>query len=304
MSFIILNNPILATIQDRGRYNHTDLGITPSGVCDMYAYRMANKLLNNPYDTNTLEIFYGNITLQATKETTISITGATCDVFLNQKKISLWQTIHINPKDTIRIGNVSNGMIVYLSVKNGFLTHKTLESYATTIKEKLGGLDGNKLQKNTILPFNTYKLPIIKRIQKKFIPNYPDELALRVILSYQHKSFDKKEKETFFNNTYTITNKINRMGYKLQGKAIKSKLNGIISEGIAYGSIQIPHDGQPIILLKERQTIGGYPKIGVVLEKDCYKLSQAKPNSKIRFQKISMEEGIKIQKKFLSSSLS
>jgi allophanate hydrolase subunit 2 len=89
------------------------------------------------------------------------------------------------------------------------------------------------------------------------------------------------------------------MGYKLEGEPIKSTLNGIISEGICFGSIQIPPDGKPIVLLKEHQTIGGYPKIGVVLDLDCYKLAQAKPGTKISFKKISFDEATKIKKNFL-----
>lgn len=117
-------------------------------------------------------------------------------------------------------------------------------------------------------------------------------------MTYQDESFSKEQIDKFFSSTYTITNEFNRMACKLSGQEIKSDLNGIVSEGIVNGAIQIPSDGQPIILLKDRQTIGGYPKIGVVLDIDCFKLAQARPNCKIKFKQISLKEATKISKEF------
>lgn len=300
MSFIVLNNPILATIQDSGRYGLTHLGITPSGAADMFAYTMVNKLLDNPINANTLEIFHGHISLQATKPTTIALAGANGNIFINETPISPWKTYKIRTNDIIKVTQLSQGMILYLSVKDGFDIPKILNSNSTTIKEGLGGIDGNKIQKADQLVYKESFSIISKRLQKAFIPNYGNYLELRVVLSYQHKHFSSQEKQKFFHSEYLVTNEISRMGYKLQGEAISSDLDGIISEGIAFGSIQIPNDGQPIVLLKERQTIGGYPKIGVVLLSDCYKLAQAKPNTKVKFKEISLEEGTKISKDFLS----
>jgi biotin-dependent carboxylase-like uncharacterized protein len=294
LSFIVLNNPILTTIQDRGRFGLTHLGITPSGAADMFAYTIANQLLDNPTDTNSLEIFHGYITLKATKDTTIALSGASGEIFINEVRVRTWQSYQVKKDDIIKVTKLTDGMILYLSVKNGFSISKILRSNSTTIKENIGGIDGSKIVKGITLPYDkTY--PFTKRrLKEKYIPSYPNSLELRVILSYQHHSFSKEEKEKFFTSQYKVSNEISRMGYKLQGKPLKSNLNGIISEGISFGSIQIPNDGQPIILLKERQTIGGYPKIGVVLASDCYKLAQAKPNTTITFQQISMEEASKI----------
>ena len=168
---------------------------------------------------------------------------------------------------------------------------KNLGVTQTTIKENLGGLDGKQLKKGDFLPFPSSKKVVNQRLKNKFIPKYDEEvLTLRVLLSYQENTFSKEEKEKFFNSTYTVTNDFNRMACKLNGEAISSTLDGIISEGISFGSIQIPKDGKPIILLKERQTIGGYPKIGSVLSCDCFKLAQRKINSKIKFEEIDIIE--------------
>jgi biotin-dependent carboxylase-like uncharacterized protein len=297
LSFIVLNHPPFATIQDNGRYGLSHLGITPSGAADMYSYTMANKLLDNPKRTNTLEIFHGHITLKATKPTAIALTGASGDISINNVLVDSWKTYKIKENDIIKVSKLDNGMILYLSVKNGFNIPKILNSNATTIKEQIGGIEGKKLTKGVELPYCEYKNFSNRKLQEKYIPKYSNHLQLRVILSYQHKSFDKQTKEKFFTTKYKVTNQINRMGYKLHGVPLQSNLNGIISEGIAYGAIQIPKDGQPIILLKEKQTIGGYPKIGVVLETDCYKLVQSKPNTIISFKKISMEDASKLLNK-------
>lgn len=187
-----------------------------------------------------------------------------------------------------------------MAVFGGFDIKKEFGSNSVTIKENLGGLDGNKLKKGDILPFNSCTFNYTMKLKEEFIPKYEDNLTLRVIFSYQENYFLDEEKKRFLTLTYLVTNDFNRMAVKLSGEAIKCEINGIISEAIAFGSIQIPKDGQPIVLLKDRQTIGGYPKIGVVLGIDCFKLSQAKANTKIRFQEISYEEAVKKTKEFYS----
>ncbi|WP_419764489.1 MAG: biotin-dependent carboxyltransferase family protein [Arcobacter sp.] len=290
MSLEIINNPILATIQDKGRYSYSHIGVTNSGVMDEYAYMYANKMLSNPLNTNTIEISFSNVSFKAHADTQIAITGAICEVFINDISKICWHTYHIKSGDIIKIGKILEGSRVYFSVKDGFDIKKEFGSNSTTLKENLGGLDGGKLKKGDILAFKPFPKTHNKRLKKEHIPIYEDELILRVILSYQEENFSKEEQDKFFSNTYTITNEFNRMGCKLSGKAIACDINGIISEGISFGAIQIPSDGQPIILLKDRQTIGGYPKIGSVFSIDCFKLSQAKPNCKIKFVPIGIEE--------------
>jgi allophanate hydrolase subunit 2 len=155
------------------------------------------------------------------------------------------------------------------------------------MKENMGSnlKSGDKLRffDNTLKDYNIC-------LKEKFIPSYDDNLTLRVILGYQNKYFDQKQKENFFSQKYTISSQNNRMGYKLESKPIICEIDGIISEGISFGAIQIPKDGQPIILLKDRQTIGGYPKIGSVLPIDCFKLSQLKAGESINFQPISLKD--------------
>ncbi len=301
MSFEVIKAGIFTTLQDRGRFSFTHLGVTNSGVMDEYAALAAHKLLDNSLNTNILEIAFSNLELKANDDTSVVVTGAFCEFFINDKENKNWQIQKIKKGDILRIGKILEGQRVYLAVKNGFIIPKEFGSNSTTIKESLGGISGLQIKNGDILPYEKNNKEFNKRWHKNFIPFYKKELTLRVILSYQEESFSKEEKKKFFNSIYTITPDFNRMACKLSGESISSSLNGIISEAITFGSIQIPKDGQPIILLKERQTIGGYPKIGTVLSIDCFKLSQMKIGSKIRFEEIDIKQAQEKLKNFYST---
>lgn len=303
MSFEIINSPLFATIQDKGRFSYTSIGVTNSGVMDEFSYNIANMLLENSNDCNIIEIAFSNVEFKVNESTTLSITGANCEFFINGNLKNTWQTHNVKAGDILKIGKILDGTRVYIGVKEGFNIKKEFGSYSTTIKESLGGLNGDKLKKGDILPFKKHIQTYNKRLKKKYIPKYLDELELRVVLSYQDDYFKKEQKNKFFNSVYEVTNDFNRMGCKLKGEPISCDIDGIISEGISFGAIQIPNDGQPIILLKDRQTIGGYPKIGSVLSIDCFRLAQAKPKTKIRFKEISIVEAQEKLKKFYSFSL-
>lgn len=303
MSLEVANSPLFATIQDKGRFSYASIGVTNSGVMDEFSYNIANMLLENSNDCNIIEIAFSNVEFKVNENTTIAITGAKCEFFINGDIKNTWQTHNLKAGDILKVGKILEGTRVYLAVKGGFLIKKEFGSYSTTIKESLGGLDGDKLKKGDVLPFNKHSQTHNNRLKKEFIPKYEEKLELRVLLSYQDEYFSSEQKKKFFNSTYEVTNDFNRMGCKLKGEAISCKINGIISEGISFGAIQIPSDGQPIILLKDRQTIGGYPKIGSVLSIDCFKLAQAKPKTKIRFKEISINEAQEKLKRFYSISL-
>ncbi len=291
--FKVLSSGIFTTVQDLGRQGYTHLGITPSGAMDEYAYRWSQKLLGDECG-NALEILLSGLKLQATAPSTISITGADLDFRINGISQPIWQTHQIETNDMLSFEQKRSGMRTYLAVKGGFDLPKYQESYATTLKEH----KGKKLKAGDTLPFTSSQITFTKRVPEKYIPSYPEHLTLRIILSYQHDYFTDAQKEKFFSSSYTLTPDMSRMGYKLQGEPMIPSKGDIISEGITFGAVQIPPDGQPIILLKERQTIGGYPKMGSVLPIDCYKLAQMSIGSSIGFEVIGVEEAQEAMKTF------
>lgn len=281
--FKILHGGLFSTIQDQGRFGYTHLGMTHSGAMDQYAYKIGQKLLDNQ-NANAIEIMVG-LKLEVQTTTSIAITGADLNFKINGVLYPSWQTHAVKEGDLLSFDRRISGQRAYLAVKGGFHVPKHYGSYSTTLKEGFG----KKLEKNDILPCASTKVIHTKRLKSELIPDYNQALTLRLLPSYQNHYFSKEAQEKFFSSEYEITMESNRMGAKLKGEAILTEKTNIISEGIAFGSVQIPKDGQPILLLNERQTIGGYPKIGTVLGSDCFKFSQLTIGSTLKFQPISLK---------------
>lgn len=157
-------------------------------------------------------------------------------------------------------------------------------------REKLGGLNGGKLNSDDLLPCDPAPAAAGWRLPKEQQPDYRDTSPLRVILGYQQDAFSTVQKRIFFSSSYRISDRADRMGYRLEGPAITPAINGILSEGICLGAIQVPADGQPIVLLNDRQTIGGYPKIGSLFSVDTARLAQMLPGTEITFTPFTQDE--------------
>ena len=297
MGFEVVNGGLFTTVQDLGRFGLMRLGITHSGVMDELAYRWSQKLLGDQ-NSNALEIMAG-LKLRATSSTQIALCGADLDFKFNGISRPIWQTHRIGAGDILSFERRISGQRAYLAVKGGFDVAKEYGSYSTTLREGIG----SKFKKGDLLPFDSCTdTHTIFRVKQAYRPDYQKSLTLRILLSYQEEQFSQEEKEKFFNSSYEVTLQSDRMGYKLKGPPITSTQDGIISEAIAFGSVQIPKDGQPIVLLKERQTIGGYPKIGTVLPIDCFRLAQAAIGSSVKFEAIEIAEAQEKMKEFYQSS--
>lgn len=285
MSFEVIKPGVLSLIQDKGRFGYQNIGITNGGPMDEYAFYWANYLLGNEINAPQIEITYGMLELIVHKEACISITGADLGAQINDMPIYPWKTYLVNEGDKIIFNKPSAGLRAYLAVRGGLNVCSVLGSCSTVIREEIGGLNGigKKLSQGDKIEFDSNQSYIDQAVPSELIPDYSAELRLGVILGYQYESFSKLELSKFFSCTYEISKNIDRMGYRLSGDPIKSKLNGIISEGIALGSIQVPADGQPIVLMRDRQTIGGYPKIGCLSSLGVSQLSQRGVGEKISF---------------------
>lgn len=296
--FEVLSPGILTLLEDRGRFGYMSKGITTSGAIDEFAYLWGNHLLDNDLYGNSLEIAFSGLKLKANIDTAVAVTGANLNFSINDKEYKPWQTFNIKCGDILKFSKNIDGQRAYLTVKDAFMIPKEFGSNSTTLKEGLGGIDGKALKKGDFLPCKPCSFYPKKRLKSEYHPDYNQAIVLRVILGYQYKNFSTTQRDKFFNSDFKISREANRMGIKLDGETIKADIDGIISEGICFGAIQIPQDGRPIVLLKDRQTIGGYPKMGTVLNIDCFKLSQLKPNSIVKFEEITMEDALKETKLF------
>lgn len=291
-AFRVISPGSFTTVQDRGRYSFIDRGVPPSGVLDPYAYRMANLLVGNPVDAAVLEITVMGPALEVLGEADVALTGAHMAVTVNQTAAPMWQTIRLGKGDVIRIRQAKSGCRSYLAVTGGIHVPPVMGSRATCVKARIGGVEGRVLRKDDVLarlPAEPLARP--RTLPADLIPSYLPEIVLRAIAGPQEEVF-ASGLETFFGGVYEVTSEADRMGYRLQGPPVhhdEGFPQSIISEPTVPGNVQLPADGQPIILLVE-QTTGGYTKIATVISTDLSKIAQAVPGNRVRFQRVTLEE--------------
>jgi len=288
--FSVKQPGLLSLLHDRGRYGAHKLGLTTGGPLDFIAFDWANRLLGNHANSTCLEVGFGGLHLQADTDTSFVITGATAPCKHNGDSIEQWQTRDIKKGDELEIGFASAGTRVYLAVPGGFNISPSFGSSSTVLREKIGGLNGDKLQAGDHLPCVSGQLSGHCYLPERERPAYGDQATLRVVPGYQQAAFSALQQWRFFNSEYQLTDRCDRMGFRLEGESVHSDLVGMLSEGICLGAIQIPADGQPIVLMNDRQTIGGYPKIGSVIAEDTPRLAQLSPGFRVSFESISIEQ--------------
>ncbi|MEZ8097068.1 biotin-dependent carboxyltransferase family protein [Photobacterium swingsii] len=302
----VLNAGMHTLIQDCGRFGVADVGLSQGGAADLHSYCWANYLLANGANAPQLEIIFGQLSLTTDADICCVLTGADCRAVIScnlepDKTVAPWQTFVLQQGETLRLGYPRTGLRTYLAVKGGFKVLPVQGSVSTVVRNQLGGLlqqteqalkqglpiaAGDQLavaehapQEGVDKPFSPLAAP------SRCIPDYSQETVLRVIESYQVGTFSSAFKTDFFNNDYTVSPNSDRMGCRFDGNPIVEQVESIISEGIAYGAIQIPPDGLPIVMMSDRQTLGGYPKIGCVARVDMAKLAQSPPGKKVMFQR-------------------
>ncbi|WP_457607754.1 5-oxoprolinase subunit C family protein [Nitratifractor sp.] len=288
----VLRPGMLSLVEDRGRFGYGEIGITRSGAADAYSAALANRLLRNPLDAPLLEVSMGGVELLSHVETEIALTGGEAPLEIGGRPAELWRTHRLSPGETFRIGMLRRGLRLYLAVAGGFEAPRWLGSASVSLRDRLG----EPLKRGDLLACREFEpLPRSRRVPRRLIPDFPDPLLLRLLPGAQAQELGAERMERLFASEYRVSNATDRMGCRLEGEPIPHDLE-ILSEPIAYGAVQIPRDGQPIVLLNERQTIGGYPKAGAVLPADCHRLAQARPGSRIRFRPVTLEEARETQR--------
>ena len=292
----ILDAGLLTTVQDLGRYGFQRYGVSASGVMDEYSAKIANKLVGNKVGEAVLETTLKGVQIEFLQSTAVAITGGNCDVTLNGTKIELWQSYLVNRGDILKMGICRSGLRNYLAFAGGIDVPIIMNSKSTNLKAKVGGFNGRKLMTGDILSVGVGSLETPLTLNKHYIPTYSKDIKVGVILGQQDDHFTEAGIKTFLNETYTVTQESDRMGIRLSsvsGATIEHK-NGadIISDGITFGAIQVPGSGQPIVMMADRQTTGGYTKIGNVISSDLAKLAQATPGTKVKFVEYTLEQAV------------
>mgnify|MGYP006425007119 CR=1 FL=1 len=288
----VIKPGLLTLVQDLGRFGYQHLGLSPGGAADEQAFLWANRLVGNPPNSPTLEICLGGLELKAQTDCQLALTGADLGVRHQGRPVRPWQTLSLSAGEHLTFGYPKMGLRAYLAVTGGFEITPSFGSVASVVREQLGGLDGRggPLKEGDNLPCPGSTGGRHRQVPLRFLPDYTDPLTLKVIEGDLNSVLSSKQQADFYHQGYRIQPQSDRMAVRLEGKPLRPKTAGMVSEGISFGCIQVPPEGQPIVLLKDRQTLGGYPKLGTVFELDAFALAQRQAPTQVRFSPIPLDE--------------
>ncbi len=297
MSLEILSPGLLSTIQDLGRFGFQASGFAPTGAADSLSMRRANALVGNAPGAAVLAMMLLGVTAQFRTACEIDLTGADMAPKINGSEIENGTAVRIDSGDVLELSGTRDGMGCYLAVAGGFDIPLVMGSRSTGMRFGLGGFNGRKLSRGDVLPLRApvADLPGIECRRLISKPVFSRHVVLRAVAGPQDYMFSEEELNGFFSRPYSVTNATDRMGIRLEGKPIVPKnTSDIISDGTAFGAVQVPSGGQPIILMADRQTTGGYAKIATVITADLPRAAQMRPGNTVRFMPVSVEQAQEI----------
>jgi antagonist of KipI len=305
MSMIVTRPGLLSSFQDCGRWGYQHLGVSVTGAMDIQSHQMANLIAGNTEDLATLEITLLGPTLSFTKACCICLTGANLNARIDGRPAPRYRPLIINASQTLTFEPASEGTRAYLGVYGGFKLPSVMNSQSTYLRAGFGGWHGRALQKGDEIDLNwpltssTKVLDALNERLWKQVLYLPGTLAqhtgrktrVRLIRSDQWADFTAQSQTDMVSSQWRISTDSERMGYRLEGPTLAlENPKEMISEATSFGSIQVPRGGQPIVLMADRQTSGGYPKIATVASVDLPVLAQKKPGDTIRFALIDVND--------------
>lgn len=282
------------TVQDTGRFGYQRFGVPTAGVLDRVAMAAANTIVGNASDMAVLEMLYLGATLEVAAESVrVACAGLGAGLEVTEegatRQIPAAESVRLKRGARLRVMVGRNAISCILAIEGGIALQPVMGSLSTLTRAQIGGFDGRALAVGDLLPM------VREEVEERPELRLPDlDLAvperIRLVLGPQDDYFTPEAIETLLSGTYEVTRAADRMGIRLAGAALAhAKGFNIVSDGIAPGSIQVPGDGQPIILLADRQTTGGYPKIATVASVDLPALGRVGPGAKLQFEVISVE---------------
>jgi biotin-dependent carboxylase-like uncharacterized protein len=292
----LLSAGLLTTLQDRGRFGYQHLGIPVSGALDPVSLAAANLLVGNPANCAALEIAYQGPTLAVEADSVrIACAGGAAPIELagrgraGRRRLAMLESTRLTRGEELHIGALTGGAVLYLAAAGGFDVPCVLGSRSTLVRAGIGGLDGRALAAGDRLPLCQPRAPEAEEVRLAGL-NLAPPPSFRIILGPQDDYFTPQALAALSQRSYTVTPASDRMGMRLDGPLLRhSKGYNIISDGIAPGAIQVPGNGLPIVLLADRQTTGGYPKIATVISADLPALGRLMPGAQVRFEVVSIE---------------
>lgn len=277
---------LYTTVQDLGRVGYLKYGVPASGALDRFALQVGNILVGNERGAAGLEVTMQGPELLAEETFVMAVTGGDLSPMINGRRIPLWKSVLIKKGQVLEFGQPRQGVRAYLTVSGGFHAKKYMGS--RSVYEPAGL--GRRLEKGDELVGEPRQQKAGTGLFFTEIPDYDRDVDVRVVKGPHHEQISDKVVSDFFAMTHDVSPQSNRMGYRLQSDLVTNHEANVISDGVPLGGIQLPGNGQPIILLADRQTTGGYTRIGTVIGPDLPLIAQLPPGGKIRFKEVSVEE--------------
>ncbi|HEX7284519.1 MAG TPA: biotin-dependent carboxyltransferase family protein [Vicinamibacterales bacterium] len=289
----VIKPGLLTTVQDLGRFGHQESGVPVAGPMDSFSHRLANQLVGNEPDAATLEITLIGPELVVEVDTTVAICGGLFDVSCDERPVPMGASFAIAAGQRLKFGRVLQGARAYLAVAGGIQTTPVLGSRATHLVSRMGGLDGRALASGDRVPVPAQLSSRPQRKSPGLTLPTSGRALLRVMPGPQDDWFDREAIKTIAGVSFRISPRSNRMGYRLQGPPLaRVRDSELISEPVGIGAIQVPAAGEPILLMADRQTAGGYPKIGYVIAADLPLAGQLAPGDFIEFVLCTRQEAV------------
>ncbi|KRL96935.1 biotin-dependent carboxyltransferase family protein [Liquorilactobacillus satsumensis] len=289
--FEILAGGLATTVQDTGRRGYQAQGIPVSGATDLFAHQLANLLVNNPVTAATLEFMLLGPKIKFNCHTFIAVTGGASNPCLNGKNLSRGKAYAVHCGDILSFSPMAAGRFGYLALAaGGILTAPLLQSRSTTVKISLGGYHGRKLAQGDLIPHNEcFQMPSLAFRQTNLTAISQNKTVnVRFMQGPQWQLFSTEAQAAFTTKLFNISPQADRMGYRLAGDNLPVPNKNMLSEGTVLGNIQITRAGEPIVLLTDRQTAGGYPVIGTIIAADLSMFTQLTSEQKIHFKQVTL----------------
>lgn len=288
----VLKPGVLTTIQDLGRPGFAHLGVSPAGAADSVSFRIANLLVGNHANAPALEMTLIGPTLEFDSAMTVAISGARPG-----EPLPVNESFEVAAGTRLSVGPLLDGARAYLAVRGGMAVAETMGSGSTFLPAKVGGLEGRALKAGDRLDVDNKISGACRKLSPDFVGHrhMTDSGPIRVTPSLQQDWFDNDTIARFYRQIFLVSDQSNRSGLRLQAEPILAQRRGeLLTEGIALGAIQVPPDGQPIILFVDQQTTGGYPKIANVISVDLPRIGQLRPRAAITFQPVSIPQAVEL----------
>jgi antagonist of KipI len=298
MTIHVIQPGLLTTVQDLGRYGYSHLGISSGGAADQLAMRIANLLVGNPENAATLEMTLAGATLEFDEESVVALAGGECDCRIGGKSIPMWQAVRGPAREVLTCGGLKTGARLYVAVQGGLDVRPIMGSASTSLAGHFGGIEGRGLRKGDLLSVRKRSGSRARTLKPGAVEELYPRRPIRMTRGAQHDWFDPGAFDTLLSSSYTVSEESNRSGLRLQGEPIPSGVGTqLLTEGVSLGAIQVPQNGQPIILFVDQQTTGGYPKIANVISADMHRVGQLRPRELVRFAEVTIPEAIRLLRK-------